>query len=108
LHARFAVYWTSDKTRQDPKDLRIFLSPEGAPFKNSKVETQNIFRQSIEETIKAINALGSTPVIVGPVPNPGVDVVKCLSRPVFRSLETALKYCDGFTQEQTLSRSAEV
>ncbi len=108
LHARFALYWTTHVTAQDETDLRIYLTPSDTSFDNSVEGAQNTFRRSIEDALIAIQKTGATPVIVGPVPNPGVDVVKCLSRPLFRTLETAMKLCNGYSQEQSYDRTAEV
>ena|GEM_PF-2381638 len=108
LHARYAIYWTTRKTQQDERDLRFFLVPSGEAFNSSIEDAQETFRNSMAESVRVVQESGSIPVIVGPVPNPGVDMVKCLSKPVLRNIETALKHCPGFSQEQSMDRTAEV
>lgn len=109
LHARWALYWTTRNTPQDEKsDLRIFLVPSGKPFSSSVENAQDTFRRSLTDTIRKVKESGSIPVIVGPVPNPGVNMVNCLSRPIIRDIKTALKLCPGYTQAQSFARTSEV
>jgi len=62
----------------------------------------------MEKSVQAVQASGSIPVIVGPVPNPGVNMVDCLSRPLIRDLSRAVQHCTGFTKAETFARTAEV
>ena len=108
LHARYAVYWTTRPTKQDQRDLRIYLVETGQPYNRSIEDTQKVFRAGMEKSVQAVQDSGSIPVIVGPVPNPGVNMVDCLSRPLIRDLSRAVQHCPGFTKEETFARTAEV
>jgi len=108
MHARYALYWTTLGTPVEPELKARFLGPIEGDFEYSISKTQEQFQKGLIETIEAIKDAGITPIIVGPVPNPGVNIKQCLSRPYSRNIELILESCGGYSQEDSLKRNAEV
>ena len=108
LHARYALYWETTGASNEVLVRSRFLGPMNQEFEHTTEVTQAQFESGLIDTVRAIKARGITPIIVGPVPNPGVDPLQCLSRPYLRSVDKAIENCHGFTQEQSRARNAPV
>lgn len=108
LHARYAFYWNTLGAPNEVHSSQRYLVPLEGPPVLTVESTRGQFRKSLRETLKAIKDQGITPVVVGPIPNPGVDPLQCLSRPPVRTLEFALSFCEGLSQAESKLRNGEV
>lgn len=108
LHARYAVYWHTEGLENELRTITRYLGPPTGEMEKTAESSQRQFKTSLRETLIAIKKAGITPVVVGPIPNPGIDTVVCLSKPPVRTLEKALAACDGFSQAESAARNAEV
>ncbi len=108
LHARYAFYWHTIGGPNEIGTRPRYLMPLGDTQKSSIQATQHQFEKAMIETLIAVKAQGIKPIIVGPVPNPGVDPIQCLSKPFLRTVEKSMQHCHGFSQQESLDRNAEV
>jgi len=90
LHARFSFYWHTEGAPNEFYKPRRYLEALDGPPLQTIAATQLQFRKGLRETLSAIKAQGIVPILVGPVPNPGVSPVQCLSRPMLRTVEASL------------------
>lgn len=108
LHARFALYWHTTGGDNAMETATRYLTQLDGRGDLSAAATQAQFELGLRETLQNIKARGIRPIIIGPVPNPGVDPLQCLSRPYLRTVDSALASCHGFSQTQSRARNADV
>lgn len=107
LHARFANYWEGTGSKAETTSP-VFIGPPGQKMEFTRTESQDHFRESLIQTIRVIKRRGGVPVIAGPIPNPGTDIIRCFSRPPLRTVQAALRWCPIYTQAEARARNQPV
>ena len=105
LHARYSFYWHTKAAENIATSRPIYLGPNSGEYEQSIDETRVQFERGFKETLEAIKAKGITPIVVGPIPNPGINTKACLSRQNISAAEVGLDKCRGFTKEQSIERN---
>lgn len=108
LHGRYALYWLTDGAENEHQKLKRYLTPTGFDADKTIEVSQKQFKAGLKDTLAAIKAQGITPVVIGPIPNPGVDIIQCLSRPLIRTQEASMAACRGLSQAESRARNTEV
>ncbi|MCB1520629.1 MAG: acyltransferase [Hyphomicrobiaceae bacterium] len=108
LHARFSRYWLGRGSKFETNRPDVYIGPTGKPADYARASSQRQFTTALRETIRAIRERGIIPVVVGPIPNPGTDVLQCFTRPLLRSHETAMAWCNTYTQDEARARNKPV
>ena len=105
LHSRHSFYWHTKAAENISKSRPIYLGPKSGKYGHSIDETRVHFERGFKETLDAIKKEGIIPIVVGPIPNPGMNTQICISRLNIRAAEAGLENCGGFTKERSIERN---
>lgn len=106
LHGFFEYYWWGN-TSYPGYPTRLVGTRQEAP--KSIQESQEYFRNSAQETFKRLSKSTASVVVVGSVPNSGINMRECMQRPsFFLTFEQMLESCQGITRDETVARTKAV
>jgi hypothetical protein len=112
IHARFALHWhTEQRTEKQEKDTassprRFVTSPKHKLL--TKLSSQMAFLEGLNDTLSFFSDHGIDVLVVGAIPELGIDPKACLTRPSYLLGDTPDKQCNGLSFREAFSRADEV
>lgn len=105
LHARFGQYWWSSDAEEGRPTWIGF--DNGSP--QELTASREAFEVGLQNTMEDLSKTGSTVVVVGAIPYPGLDSSQCIVRPKYLISEAhEEKSCEGLTRVESEKRAGAV
>lgn len=100
LSARWGYYTKNVSINREEEDQNIYIfDAKDGHF--SAENSQRVFRESLQRTVKSLHALGKRVVIIGPVPESTQNIPSCLAKEIIlkRGSCTPLRLADFMSRQ---------
>lgn len=106
LHGFFEYYWWG--TTSYPGYPVRLVGRADRPA-DDLAESQMLFEKYLVGTFETLSKARSKVIVVGSIPNSGINIKQCMQRPMFFSnFENMLSRCSAFSKDQAVARASAV